>query len=690
MPFEEATLIEDQYIVILHAQHTYAAHFSAIGIDLEVNGTSFFKYIKGMNAYSAELDTFTAQELVFNDPGVYVVEQNFVTYQVFPHDEGTFVDYMKPDAGTTLGRIKRFFSMIMRPDQTEWRFWNQIMISTWNPFPVPDKISYETINNAGHDVDVYILDTGINIHHEWFMGRASNFRGQTRTSYIPGGSSIEDYQGHGSHVAGIIRYAAPFANYVNVKVHSDKGFGDHAGQAQGATNRAFWVAVKRAYEAGIPMVTAAGNYRRPATSYPCGFYQYVLCVAACDRDYNSWSDTNYGRNVDLYAPGVDIFSASHTDYPDKVRAVAKTGTSMAAPRVAGIVAQMVFYEYLITDTQSIYERVIANAVPEVIKNIPVDSLAPKIQRTPNKLVNSGFQFPGKSKRVPYFGALFEEVPYNKLLNGAGKNVLHGVADKGSIVDIAPVIDSSADTTMPTIMTTMVIDSWFLELPDVTTGDSEGTTFFAASVSGFDTSDPSSPPPSSATSTKPNPPTSTAPPAPPPQPSLTCVGTDNVNWIGLEVMRNAITKFCSEAAKQGVQDSITASLSRKYNPGTGEEVAISMDWPSGLPFTLVVSECVAQMSTIMNSCDGNDANNPHNWKHGGNIQVDQIRYNIAVLAKRYFAGIYNFHLSEWEWFTPKPNRKWTFKVVVDAKDRKHNLLFSTNGEKIDAGIGIHIG
>jgi len=57
---------------------------------------------------------------------------------------------------------------------------------------------YEYDENGGDGVDVYVIDTGININHVEFEGRAS--WGTT----IPVDDVDEDDNGHGTHVAGTI------------------------------------------------------------------------------------------------------------------------------------------------------------------------------------------------------------------------------------------------------------------------------------------------------------------------------------------------------------------------------------------------------------------------------------------------------------------------------------------------------
>ena len=64
------------------------------------------------------------------------------------------------------------------------------------------------------------------------------------------------------------------------------------------------------------------------------YYLYIIVSGATNVDDVSASFSNYGRIVDLYAPGVDVLSAA----PGNGNAVF-SGTSMACPHVAGAVAR---------------------------------------------------------------------------------------------------------------------------------------------------------------------------------------------------------------------------------------------------------------------------------------------------------------------------------------------------------------
>jgi hypothetical protein len=106
----------------------------------------------------------------------------------------------------------------------------------------------------------------------------------------------------------------------------------------------------------------------------------------------------------------------------------------------------------------------------------------------------------------------------------------------------------------------------------------------------------------------------------------------------------IKDFCSQAAKQGGQGPNSGSLARVFNKGSNgedapDELSISMDWPPGMKiFKLQETDCNNYMNVVMNSCDGNDPNNPLDFKAGGEVDVafpssGTVAYKISASYNR---------------------------------------------------------
>ncbi len=141
------------------------------------------------------------------------------------------------------------------------------------------------------------------------------------------------------------------------------------------------MAIVKSIKAGLPYVIAAGNFGKMACNYSPARVAEAITVAATDNmdDEPGWS--NFGTCVDIYAPGDKIISASHT--ADGV-SVAKSGTSMAAPHVAGAVALYLQLNPSATPAD-VHAAVIAGATPNVIKSPSFG--------TPNRLLYSRFMEP---------------------------------------------------------------------------------------------------------------------------------------------------------------------------------------------------------------------------------------------------------------------------------------------------------
>jgi len=106
----------------------------------------------------------------------------------------------------------------------------------------------------------------------------------------------------------------------------------------GARNLTVNRAVENMVGSGILVVVAAGNSGTQASnSTPASAHGVLTVGASTRRDFCAWW-SNHGSSVDIYAPGVDILSASPGG-----GATTLSGTSMAAPHAAGVAA--LFWEH---------------------------------------------------------------------------------------------------------------------------------------------------------------------------------------------------------------------------------------------------------------------------------------------------------------------------------------------------------
>ncbi len=223
--------------------------------------------------------------------------------------------------------------------------------------------------NEGSGVTVAVLDTGIDLDHP---DLAANIHPTLKKDCVRDSISrrnpANDGNGHGSHVAGTIAAVdntfgslgvGSQIKLVSVRVLNSQGSGTWTsvicgidwvtsksadiqvasmslGGSGSDTDSALRSAIQASVNAGVTYTVAAGNSGADAANFVPAAYDAVITVSAYDASngdigFPSWS--NYGKDVDIAAPGVSIFST----YKDGGYATLN-GTSMATPHVAAAAA----------------------------------------------------------------------------------------------------------------------------------------------------------------------------------------------------------------------------------------------------------------------------------------------------------------------------------------------------------------
>ncbi|KAI3322022.1 subtilisin-like protease [Xylariaceae sp. AK1471] len=360
--------ISDNYIVVMKKgleNQAIQAHFDLVRSDLSnlPGGKRGFVreyHIEEFNAYHVECDETTLQDI-----------QNHELVDYVSHDVLVRTQRATPPAPGPAGHVI--------PDA---------YVSSWGLGRISHRLANDTryagvaLPLGGQPSTAYVIDTGVRITHREFGGRA--IQGPTFIDDC----SDDDEDGHGTHVAGTIMGATTGVDNTTLAI-SLKFIQDGLGPGSGMIAALDWAvqharnasnitrsvvnlscgsgfdeasndAINAAVAAGMTVVVAAGNdWVDACNGSPASAPSAITAGAIDSLDNRAY---NYGPCVDMFAPGVNILSSFHGDDQDYATL---SGTSMAAPHIAGLAAYLMAREDL-TTPEAVWNRIKELATPDQV------------------------------------------------------------------------------------------------------------------------------------------------------------------------------------------------------------------------------------------------------------------------------------------------------------------------------------
>jgi subtilisin family serine protease len=336
--------VADHYIVVMAPGAPAASRGLAVAATAAAGGEVSFEYGAALNGFAATLPA-PAVEALRRNPNVVLVEP----------DHHIQLEETQSPAPWGLDRI----------DQRQR--------------PLNGSYAYDS---DGSGVTVYVVDTGIRLSHAEFGGRATS-----GYDAVDGGRA-DDCHGHGTHVAGTVGGSnagvAKNVQLVAVRVLDCLGRGTvsgviagidwvtaHHGAGQpavanlslgGAASAALDTAVANSITDGVTYTVAAGNVALNACLFSPARVGPALTVGATTSTDARAPFSNYGSCLDLFAPGSSIPSAWSTS--DTATRTA-SGTSMAAPHVAGVAARLLQGSPQLSPV-AVADAILAAATPGVV------------------------------------------------------------------------------------------------------------------------------------------------------------------------------------------------------------------------------------------------------------------------------------------------------------------------------------
>lgn len=362
--------VPGEYVIVMQPNATLSdmdRHIHTLNLKCQSKQASYsvlseFRALGHFKGYGAKLDAQALAELLADDAVAYVEENAVATLQQEP-----CVRQVTADWGLPRIPLKYFDAKSNKYDYV-------LRDESW--------------------VNVYVVDSGIRTTHLEFEGRAV---WGTDTSTGAANPTKTDEDGHGTHVAAIVggrTYGVvKSVRIVDVRTMDARGVGSSITNIAGVnwvaqdcrargktcicnlsismpTNRGTDDAVNAAHDAGVLMVVASGNSRLDACTRSPPSATHALVVNAANVSDVPGTFSNWGACTHIYAPGVNIRSA---DITSDTNSRVASGTSQAAPFVAGVAARLLAAEPSLTPSQ-LRDKILAGATQgAIVRNLPADT-----------------------------------------------------------------------------------------------------------------------------------------------------------------------------------------------------------------------------------------------------------------------------------------------------------------------------
>jgi len=353
------------------AVETYQVENNNIDIDEFVPGgviVEFHKQLENLDPIDVrDIDSF-AGHIIMEKIGVL----NVAVVEVDEGDEQSYIESIIDSPFVKYAELNWIFYAVHTPNDPQWD-------AQWGPQRIHCEDAWDS-QQGSSSVKIAIVDTGIDYTHEDIAGNYAS----GGYDWINSDNNPMDDNDHGTHCAGIA--AAVIDNGVGIagvagkckimaeKVLGSGGSGSSSQVASGITHAAdngadvislslsstspsstIESACNYAYNTkGVVIVAASGNDYNDEIGYPAR-YDTVIAVGAIDQYDERCGFSNYGEGLELVAPGKRILSTIIGDDYDYF-----TGTSMAAPHVAGVAA-LAISTYPSKDNEWIRQKMVDTA-----------------------------------------------------------------------------------------------------------------------------------------------------------------------------------------------------------------------------------------------------------------------------------------------------------------------------------------